>query len=219
MGSAHPDGYKDEKPVHRATVSTGFFMGVFPVTQAHWKAVMDSEPSRFTGSNKPVEQVSWAECQEFCTKLKAHLGEPYSVRLPTEVEWEWACRAGTTTEFHFGDTINTDLANNGGELWWLAGTVDGDPGQQTTDVRTFVANPWGLCDLHGNVQEWSADQFRGYSRDEQPNHRGGSGENTRIVRGGGWRSHPRSCRAAARCGYAPEIRCDGIGFRVAFRQA
>src|SRR5439155_15806969 len=103
--------FDTEKPVHRVTLTAGVFLGVHPVTQAQWQAVMGTEPSHFKGPNRPVETVSWEDCQEFCAKLTGHLDGRGAVRLPTEAEWEWACRAGTTTHYHFGDVPSADVAN------------------------------------------------------------------------------------------------------------
>jgi formylglycine-generating enzyme required for sulfatase activity len=149
MGGSMED---DEKPVHRVTLTSGWFMGVHPVTQAQWKAVMGTEPSHFKGPNKPVEQVSYSDCQKFCTKLTKGQNGGATVRLPTEAQWECACRAGTTTEYHFGDVLNTDLANYNGNYSWN-GSPQGLYREETTDAGSFPPNPWGLSDMHGNVWE------------------------------------------------------------------
>ena len=102
--------HNDEQPIHKVTLTKGFYIGIYPVTQAQWKAVMGTDPSHFKGANRPVESVTWHECNEFCTKLSDLLNGQVTVRLPSEAEWEYACRSGTTTEYHFGNVINTDLA-------------------------------------------------------------------------------------------------------------
>jgi formylglycine-generating enzyme required for sulfatase activity len=206
--------YDNEKPVHRVTLTSGWFMGARPVTQAQWTAVMGTESSRFKGPNKPVEQVSWDECQEFCTKLTAHLGGRSAVRLPTEAEWECACRAGTTTHYHFGDVLNTELANYNGALTWK-GSPTGRNRKTTTNVGTFPANLWGLYDMHGNVSEWCADRYALYPVGTQQNNAEESDDSDRVLRGGSWRSSPRRCRAAAR-GRNAASRSEK-GFRVCFR--
>jgi uncharacterized protein (TIGR02996 family) len=208
--------YDDEKPVHRRTLTAGFFLGLYPVSQAQWKAVMGTEPSRFKGPNRPVEQVSRDECHEFCVKLTAHAAGRVSVRLPTEAEWECACRAGTTTHYHFGDVPNADLANyDGSQTWNESGK--GMNRKATTEVGSFPPNPWGLFDMHGNVWEWCADQYRPNSADEQQDKSEESNNSLRVVRGGSWRGSPEYCRAAFRGRYAPVDRYGYVGFRVCFR--
>ena len=211
--------YDQEKPVHRVTLTRGFFLGMHPVTQSQWQAVMGTEPSHFKGPNLPVEQVSWDECQEFCVKLTGHLNGTGTVRLPSEAEWEWACRAGTTTEFHFGDVINTDLANyNGNYIWGVS--PKGKYRRATTDVGTFPANPWGLFDMHGNVWEWCQDQEGEWPDDDQTDPRATDKKydnNSPVLRGGSWIDFPQCCRAADRIRYAPATRRYIFGFRVAFR--
>jgi uncharacterized protein (TIGR02996 family) len=216
MGGSVQD---DEKPVHRVTLTRGWFMGVHPVTQAQWKAVMGTEPSHFKGPNKPVEQVSHADCQKFCTTLTKSLKGRATVRLPTEAEWECACRAGTTTEYYFGDVLNPDLANYDGNYSWN-GSPLGVYREETTAAGTFPPNPWGLYDLHGNVWEWCADWYGPYPGDDQTDpcvNKKQSNNNTRVLRGGCWGNDPDLCRAACRCRLAPAPRFGNYGFRVCFR--
>ncbi len=161
-----------ERPQHKVTVPT-FFMGKYPVTQEQWRVVagfpqinreLDLNPSEFKGDKRPVERVNWYEAKEFCDRLSKHTGREYS--LPSEAEWEYACRAGTTTPFHFGETITTDLANYRGtddeEYKWSGSYGEGSKGeyrQETTPVGTFPPNNFGLCDMHGNVWEWCEDHW------------------------------------------------------------
>jgi uncharacterized protein (TIGR02996 family) len=207
--------FDSEKPVHRRTLTDVFFLGVYPVTQAQWQAVMGTGPSHFKGPNRPVERVSWEDCQEFRAKLTAHLGGSATVQLPTEAEWEWACRAGTTTHYHFGDVLNTDLANYDGTETWN-GSPLGVYRQETTDVGTFPPNPWGLCDMHGNVLEWCADPYRPYSV-EQEDKVEESNDSARVLRGGSWYDYPNVCRSAARYWVVRNARSSIIGLRVCFR--
>jgi uncharacterized protein (TIGR02996 family) len=200
----------DEKPVHRVEVPCGFFLGIYLVTQAQWKAVMGTAPSYFKGKKRPVEQVSWEDCQEFCTKLAELTGR--RVELPRETEWEFACRAGTTTEYHFGDVINTDLANTDGSR-----DPKGKDREETTDVGSFPANPWGLSDVHGNVWEWCEDVYKPYPVSESENKQEYSNERARVLRGGAWYSNAGNCVSAYRLNDGPAARYLNFGFRVCFR--
>jgi formylglycine-generating enzyme required for sulfatase activity len=144
---------------HKVTLTKGFYIGVHPVTQAQWRAVMGSNPSHFKGDHLPVEQVSWEQCHEFCNRLGQKDGKRY--RLPTEAEWEYACRAGTTTSFYFGETISTDQVNYDGNYPYGKGKK-GRYRQMTSAVGSFPPNAWGLYDMHGNVWEWCQDWYGPY---------------------------------------------------------
>ena len=142
-----------------------FFLGQTPITQAQWQEVagwerverdLKADPSRFKGPNRPVEQVSWHEAVEFCRRLSQRSGKRYG--LPSEAQWEYACRAGTTTPFHFGETLTAELANYDANFTYADGPK-GSIGEQTTDVGSFPANAWGLQDMHGNVWEWCEDHW------------------------------------------------------------
>jgi formylglycine-generating enzyme required for sulfatase activity len=211
MGSpTNEDDRGDDEHQHPVTLSRGFYLGAHPVTQAQWLAVMGSNPSKFKGEDRPVESVSWDECQEFCRKLSARDGQRY--RLPTEAEWEYACRASTITPFSFGKTISTDVANYDGTYSYGRGKK-GVYRQQTTPVGSFPPNAWGLYDMHGNVWEWCQDGYAPYPnctiKDYQTKDKA-----ARVLRGGSWYDAPRFCRSAARFRYAPTVHNDDVGFRV-----
>jgi uncharacterized protein (TIGR02996 family) len=217
MGSPpeEPERFEEEM-LHDVAVTQGFYLGIHAVTQAQWQAVMGNNPSYFKGKKRPVEMVSWDDCQAFCTKLSERDGKRYG--LPSEAEWEYACRAGTTTPFHFGETISTDQANYNGNYPYDKGTK-GVYRRRTTSAGSFPPNAWGLFDMHGNVWEWCQDEYRSY---EDLNTKGvldteNIDYSARVLRGGSWNNSAWSCRAAHRNGSAPGDRYDYIGFRVAFR--
>jgi formylglycine-generating enzyme required for sulfatase activity len=230
-----------ERPQHRVRVDS-FFMGKYPVTEAQWKAVaslpklqrdLDPDPSYFQGENRPVEQVSWYDAVEFCARLSKHTGKSYC--LPSEAQWEYACRAGTTTPFHFGETISTDVANYDGNYTYGSGSK-GVFRQGTTLVGSFqVANNFGLFDMHGNVGEWCADPSHynyegapaeGSVWDENINDNRYKnyvdnlvnlmGMDTNVnLRGCSWVSFPNVCRSAYRnFNVRRDLRDDYIGFRI-----
>jgi formylglycine-generating enzyme required for sulfatase activity/uncharacterized caspase-like protein len=193
-----------------------FLLGKYPVTQAQYQAVMAYNPANFTenGVNRPVERVSWDNAVEFCQKLSKQTGREY--RLPSEAEWEYACRAGTTTSFYLGPTLTTDLANYNGSSTYGSGPK-GQAREQTTDVGSFPANAFGLYDLHGNVWEWCLDHwhdsYEGAPTDGSAWITGGDSSH-RVLRGGSWDSVPWICRSALRIGFARDYRDANIGFRV-----
>jgi formylglycine-generating enzyme required for sulfatase activity len=217
MGSPENEaGRRDyESPQHQVTVPS-FFMGKYPVTQAQYQAIMGTNPSGFKGSNRPVERVSWTNAVTFCKKLSQKIGKTY--RLPSEAEWEYACRAGTTTPFHFGETITTDLANYDGSHTYGQG-LKGVYRGETREVGSFgVANNFGLYDMHGNVWEWCQDNWHS-------NYEGAPTDgsawlhiekiNIRMLRGGSWYGKPAYCRSAYSDFYDPLADShDTFGFRV-----
>ncbi len=212
MGTAQKEGDYRERPQHQVTI-TSFFLSRFPVTQAQWRAIakttkvrieLNSDPSDFQGDNLPVEHITWFEAIEFCERLQLQTGKPY--RLPSEAEWEYACRAGTETPFYFGETISHQLASYDGS-------------KQTSEVGSHnAANAFGLDEMHGNVWEWCADHWY----DDYTNAPAdGSVRITnnraspRVIRGGSWIHEPGSCRSAYRNGIPPKNKVLTIGFRVA----
>ena len=219
-----------ESPQHKVKISE-FFMGRYPVTQAQWRVVaalpqvkisLKTAPFNLKRDNRPVTQVSWHEAVEFCQRLSKKTDIQY--RLPSEAEWEYACRAGTKTPFHFGETITTDLANYDGRSIYGEGT-EGEYRGQTTIVGEFkVANNFGLCDLHGNVWEWCADAWhRNYkgAPDDGSVWKEGGDDRYRLQRGGCWDYDPGNCRSAYRVFNPSGSLSNYFGFRVvcAFREA
>lgn len=212
--------YSDESPQHTVTVQP-FFMGKFPVTQSQWAIVaelekvnihLNPEPSEFKSANRPVECVSWNDAIEFCARLSNKTGKTY--RLPSEAEWEYACRAETTTPFYFGETITTELANYDGNYTYNSGPK-GEYCKQTTDVRKFLPNPFGLFDMHGNIWEWCQDAWHeNYNGAPADGSLWMNENDSRLLRGGSWHNNPRNCRSANRYGRTRDVRGIVVGFRV-----
>lgn len=203
-----------ESPQHKVTVKP-FFMGKFTVTQAQYQAIMGKNPSLIKGEKRPVETVSWNDATEFCRKLTEKTGRIY--RLSSEAEWEYACRAGTTTPFHFGETITIDLANYNGNYIY-ADAPRGKYRKETTEVGSFPPNAFGLYDMHGNVWEWCQDDwhenYNGAPTDGSAWLENGN-DSFHIQRGGSWIGNPHYCRSASRDGYASrDYIYDSYGFRV-----
>jgi formylglycine-generating enzyme required for sulfatase activity/tRNA A-37 threonylcarbamoyl transferase component Bud32 len=231
-GEGNPDYDHWEKPQHQVTIKP-FLMGKYPVTQAQWRQVasfpklqrdLDPNPSRFKGENSPVEQVSWYDAVEWCARLSKKIGKPY--RLPSEAEWEYAARAGTSTAFHIGETLTTDLAN-----------YEGNYGKTTSPVGYFQhANAFGLYDIHGNVWEWCADPWHdsyngapsdGRVWDDNDFYYENYVEylvnlldmkNVSLLRGGSWHFVPDHCRCAYRNWEVADFMCENYGFRLSCLQ-
>ncbi len=223
MGSPASETYSkdNERPQHTVAVAP-FFLSKYAVTQAQWRAVaalpkvkydLNLDPSYFKGANRPVEQVSWLSAVEFCQRLSQATGWQY--RLPHEAEWEYACRAGTTTPFHFGETMTIDLANYDGNSTGEKAST-GQFRSQTTEVGRFSPNAFGLYDMHGNVWEWCADDW--YDTRNAPDD--GSleidrADGAKLLRGGSWDDPRQNCRSAVREKNDPSFAYSRIGFRVA----
>jgi formylglycine-generating enzyme required for sulfatase activity len=233
----------DEGPQHEVELES-FFLGRAPITQAQWQEVASwverpgerwgldlsgrLAPSRFDGVQRPVENVNWFEAMEFCSRLSKRSGKTY--KLPSEAQWEYACRAGTTTPFHYGDTLSAEVANYNANATYGRG-IKGTSLGKTTEAGRFPANAWGLYDMHGNVWEWCADHWHSsydLGQRKAPNdgspwwdatESGMEGENgergdsrSRVLRGGSWIYSPLSCRSAYRS--HPAVAYHSIGFRV-----
>jgi formylglycine-generating enzyme required for sulfatase activity len=208
--------HQDEQPVHQVTVAP-FYMGKYPVTQAQYRSIMGDNLGSGLGADYPAEKVNWDDAQAFCTKLSQQTGKQYS--LPSEAQWEYACRANTTTAFHFGATITPNLVNYNGEYPYN-GAPKGENRAQSTPVGTFPANAFGLSDMHGNVWEWCLDEYQSNylnapidgSASIDPN--SSAGNSKRVMRGGAWDYVAKGCRSSVRCSLDSSLRMDGCGFRV-----
>jgi formylglycine-generating enzyme required for sulfatase activity len=201
MGSPPEEpGRGDDETQHAVALPHGLHLAAHPVTQEQWRAVMGNSPSRFPGDDHPVEMVSWDDCQAFCRTLSDRDGRPY--RLPTEAEWEQACRAGSAAAFAFGAELTAGQANHAG--------------QATTAVGASAPNGWGLYDMHGNVYEWCADWYGPYEGTHASAPSGPAEGDGRVLRGGSWFSPARCCRCAARYWADPATRSAHIGLRVCY---
>lgn len=217
----------DESPQHDVNVPA-FFMGKYPVTQAQWRRVaalpkinrdLELDPSRFKGDGRSVERVSWSDAVEFCSRLSKHTDKEY--RLPSEAEWEYACRAGTNTPFHFGETITTELANYNGNSTY-ASEPKGKYREKTTEVGSFPPNGFGLCDMHGNVWEWCLDDWHDNYQGAPTNGSAWFDNNDNlyqkqgrtVLRGGSWNYDPKLCRSAFRFDFNRDNHYSIHGFRI-----
>jgi formylglycine-generating enzyme required for sulfatase activity len=215
MGSPKDEKWrKEDETPHKVTLTKGFYMGVCAVTQEQWKEVMGKNPSKFTdGKNLPVEQVTWIECQDFIKKLGEKDKKAY--RLPTEAEWEYACRAGTKTPFYCGETLSTEQANYNGAYVY----GDGKKGvyrEKTVPVASFPPNPWGLYDMAGNVWQWCQDCYdERFVKADATDPLNTTGEN-RCIRGGSWIDNPLECRSAYRGGSKATLKHSMVGLRICF---
>ena len=207
MGAADGDEYALdwEYPRREVTISRPFLLGKYPVTQAQWLAVMGDNPSRVQGADLPVDRVSWFDAQEFIRRLNAREGRG-RYRLPTEAEWEYACRAGTTGVFCCGDEVSA----LGDHAWY-----DANSGGQPHPVGEKKPNAWGLHDMHGNVEEWVRDGAAKYRVNAVTDPKGPGKSETRVFRGGNWECGFQFCRSSKRSAMSPEFALDGVGFRLA----
>jgi len=224
----------DREDEHNVSLTKGFYLGKYEVTQAQYEAVMtgntetnssggviSATPSHWHGNpSRPVEKVSWDDIQVFLTRLNQQqagsLPAGWSYVLPTESQWEYACRAGTTTPYSWGTTIASSNANYN----WDGGGTTGNDFKQTRDVGQYAANPWGFFDMHGNVWEWTADWYQAAYPNGNPvvDPTGPASGSFRVVRGGSWNLGGTALRSARRIGGTPGVRFNGIGFRVGFQK-
>jgi formylglycine-generating enzyme required for sulfatase activity len=216
MGSPSGEANRgNDETQHRVKLTKGFWMGKYEVTQEQWQAVMGSNPSHFKGSKNPVEQVSWDDCQSYIQQLNRKV-QGVGFRLPTEAEWEYACRAGTTTAFHYGNDLDASLANFDGNYPYGNGRK-GEYRRKTVPVGSFKPNAFGLYDMHGNVWEWCQDWYGAYPSGAVTDPAGPGAGSSRVLRGGSWNNNARNCRSANRNNNDPGNRNNNIGFRVVLR--
>jgi formylglycine-generating enzyme required for sulfatase activity len=214
MGSTESefDRWEDEGPRHRVVLSEGFWLADAPSTQAEWQAVMDTTPSLFQGANRPVERVPWLACQQFCERLRERDARLLA-RLPSEAEWEYACRAGTDGPFNDGSDP-ADQESQEAVLLRL-GWFEKNGAGETHPVRELLPNRWGLFDMHGNVMEWCQDQEGRYEAGERMDPMGSSEPPLYVCRGGGWHHPAKVCRSASRFALPPVMGYYALGFRLA----
>ncbi|MCP3678200.1 MAG: formylglycine-generating enzyme family protein, partial [Deltaproteobacteria bacterium] len=215
MGSPADEAERrDNETSHEVILTSGYWLADTACTQELWEVVMGENPSRFKdGNGMPVENVSRDMCKEFLDKISG-LEPELDLRLPTEAEWEYACRAGTVTPFSFGENITTDDVNYNGNYPYKGGEKE-KYRERTVEVRSFSCNRWGLYEMHGNVWEWCEDWYCDYGSDKVVDPIGIDNGESRVLRGGSWILYGRLCRSAFRGGFQPGYRGYDTGFRLA----
>jgi formylglycine-generating enzyme len=222
-------GVSNELPLHTVTLSMRFYMSITEITQAQYRTVMGTNPSYFSGDNLPVETVNWYEAVAFCNALSMRDGftQCYTIngtnvtcnwtadgwRLPTEAEWEYTCKGGTSTDYYNGSLTNADctpIDANLNSIGWYCGNEN----NTTHQVKLKQANAFGLYDMSGNVSEWCWDLYEAYSNTAVTDPTGASSGISRVIRGGSWGDFAKFCRSALRCYRDPDTRIDGFGFRI-----
>jgi sulfatase modifying factor 1 len=207
---------QDRETPYTVTLTEGFYLGQYEVTQSQWEKVMGSNPSEFKGADRPVETVSWTDVTAFCAKLTAseqvagRLPAGMTYQLPTEAQWEYACRAGTKTAFSFGDELTAKDANYAHDGY-------GTGLRRTSNVGQYASNPWGFHDMHGNVLEWCADWYGDYPTGAARDPVGPAGGSSRVLRGGSWLGTAYVARSAVRSWNEPAISNFILGFRLSLR--
>ena len=216
MGSPTTEEWRDnDETQHHVILTKGYWLGETEVTQAQWESVMGSNPSRFKGASRPVEKVLWEDCQEFIAKVNREAQRQLGgeARLPTEAEWEYACRAGSRTAYSWGNSLNGDKANCDGNYPY--GTaIKGPDKRETVNVCSYSPNAWGFYDMHGNVYEWCQDWYGAYPSGAVTDPTGQASGDDRVLRGGCWNSDARFCRSATRSWHGPGHSIDYFGFRL-----
>ncbi len=216
MGSpANEEGRRVDETQHPVTLTKGFWMAKTDTPQGQWEKMMGSNPSDFEGENLPVENVSWDDVQGWLGKMNAEhpLQSGWKWVLPSEAQWEYACRAGTVTPFSFGNALNGREANCEGNFPYGT-SAKGPYFEKTREVGSYVGNAWGLYDMHGNVYEWCSDYYGAYPSGSATDPHGAISDSLRVFRGGGWSSNAVLCRSANRGLSSPDYRHHYQGFRV-----
>ena len=211
QGGAEAGSYQDEFPQHTVQITRPFYLGAHEVTQREYEQVLGENPSRFKDPKNPVDRVSWHNAVAFCKRLSQSDGVMH--RLPTEAEWEYACRAGSRTPFHTGETVATDQANYDGDDVYGNGRKGIDR-KKTTPVGSFAANAFGVCDMHGNVWEWCQSLYRPYPYRSDDGREDPGAEGRRVLRGGSWYNRPKNVRSSNRDDDDPAKTHRISGFRV-----
>ena len=213
MGSPEAEaGRYDDERLYEVELTSGYWLGDTACTQGLWEVVMGENPSGFKKSQShPVERLRWESCQGFLARLGDRVGVDFC--LPTEAQWEYACRGGTRTPFHFGDDVTTDQVNYDGNYSY-AGGVKGVYRAGTVAVKSLLCNGWGLYEMHGNVWEWCSDWYGEYSGGREVDPTGPSEGDVRVVRGGSWIRSARDARSANRSKMHPAARNDSVGLRL-----
>lgn len=233
MGSPRSESrrFADETP-HRVSLSSPFYLSLNLTTQAEWRAVTGENPSKFADAKRaPVESVSWIDCASFIEKinsdeylleLETYLGKRWRYSFPTEAQWEYACRAGTSTAFYWGEEARERMGNFGKTSVNRVAEKERSIAQlskTTSEVGSFPPNPWGFFDMSGNVCEWTSDFYSDYGFEDLNDPKGSPGGIEHVARGGSWRSVPENCRSAMRFNFLSTYRGDNCGLRVAIAEA
>lgn len=214
MGSPENEPEREDDEIqHEVTISKGFWLADTTVTQALWSVVMDSNPSSFKSANCSVENISWDDANGFINKMN-NIKAELRLCLPSEAQWEYACRAGTTTPFYFGKQVSLEIVNYDGNHPYNNGRKEKHR-EHALKVGSFSCNNWGLYDMHGNVYEWCQDFYAGYPAQPIVDPQGSQSGTRRVLRGGSWVASGRRCRSAYRSRHVPTLRYEDLGFRLA----